>query len=97
MRRVPVPREQRRVARMSTTLSLNTKIGVLAILSEIPCLLTRVITNTKGSVCPPAIRGEVRPSAAGRPRDGKTRLCVRQARQGRERPAARLRPRKDKG
>ena len=28
---------------------------------------------------------------------GKTRLCMRRARPGRERPATRLRPRKDKG
>ena len=41
--------------------------SVFSRLSEIPCLLTRVITNTKGSICPAAIRGEVGPSATGRP------------------------------
>ena len=49
-------------------------IGVLATERDsVSTVLTRVhvITNTKGSVCPPAIRGEVGPSAVSQPREGK--------------------------
>ena len=76
--------------------------SVFSRLSEIPCLLTRVITNTKGSICPPAIRGEVQvgPSAAGRPREGKQGYFMHEVgKAGRERvrPATRLRPRMPQG
>ena len=66
-------------------------------LSEISCLLTRVITNTKGSVCPQAaIRGEVGPSAAGQPTGRENKAMHLEAGEaGWEGPATRLKPRKN--
>ena len=60
---------------------LKTIKSVFSRVSEIPCLLTRVITNTKGSVCPAAIRGEVGPS---------TPACGDRADPGRENKAMHL-------
>ena len=70
-------------------------------LSEIPCLLnhTRVITNTKGSVCGFALQQYAGWSAQAQQADpGRENKAMHEAgKAGRERPAARLRPRKDKG
>ena len=57
--------------------------SVFSRLSEIPCLLTRVITNTKGERerLPSSNMRGGRPKRSGPTQGGKTRLCMRQGRQ----------------